>query len=369
MPRPRIPVRIQPYFGYRSATRLTLSARALRSRAPLFSPGSIWRALRTIMKLFASREVAGVEVTLRYEASGKLHESTAATDEERYVRFDLDLADWSLAEQTAWDIVSLHWHEGDVSASVEGFVLAPAQNATLGIISDIDDTIIQTGVTGSAGSVLRNWKRLLATMPEDRQQVPGADQLYGALGGGLARSVAARAAAENRGEALPTVSGRPFFYVSSSPWNLYSYLVAFKRRHGLPLGPVALRDWGLNRATFGSSSHGAHKRNAIDAILSIYPDMRFVLVGDDTQGDLIAFAEVVADHPGRVAAVFIRRAGEPANEAEMKAQHVIEAVGIPFWMGDDYATTQAFLTQTGLVEDEAAETLVAAVADGVSPAP
>ncbi len=369
MPRPRIPVRIQPYFGYRSATRLTLTARALRSRAPLFSPGSVWRALRTVMKIFASREVAGVEVALRYEAAGRLHEATAITNEEGYVRFDLDLADWPLAEQTAWDIVSLHWHEGEVAASVEGFVLAPARDAALGIISDIDDTIIQTGVTGSAGSVLRNWKRLLATMPENRQQVPGADQLYGALGGGLAHSVAARPAAENRGEALPTASARPFFYVSSSPWNLFSYLVAFKRRRGLPLGPVALRDWGLNRATFGSGSHGAHKRDAIDEILETYPDMRFVLVGDDTQGDLVAFAEVVADHPARVAAVFIRRAGEPANEAEIRAQGVIEAAGTPFWMGDDYATTQAFLAQTGLVEDDAAETLVAAVADGVSPKP
>ena len=354
-------VRLQPYFGYRNAKQLTLTARALRSGAPRFDEGGRWQAFRTMLAQFASREAEGVSVELRYQtADGATHVTRATSNAEGFAKFHVEDLDHALPEQTAWEVVSLHWVADDRECSTEAFVLAPASDAGLGVISDIDDTIIETGITGNLKSVLRNWKRVLATLPEDRLQVPGADSFYGALGGGLVT----RDASTNCGTRLPTANARPFFYVSSSPWNLFSYLVAFKQRFGLPLGPIALRDWGLNRATFGSASHGAHKRDAIDAILADFPDLQFALIGDDTQGDLVAFGKVVADYGPRIAAVFVRRAGEAFSAEESAAKATIEAAGVPLWMGADYATGQAFLEAAGLDGDDAARRVVERIEKG-----
>jgi len=90
--------------------------------------------------------------------------------------------------------------------------------------------------------------------------VPGADLFYGELGGGHTVPPG-----ELRPEKRIPATHRPFFYVSSSPWNLFSYIVAFQRAKGLPLGPLLLRDWGFNRATLAGGSHGDHKRAAANA--------------------------------------------------------------------------------------------------------
>jgi phosphatidate phosphatase APP1 len=156
---------------------------------------------------------------------------------------------------------------------------------------------------------------------------------------------------------------RPFFYVSSSPWNLFSYLAAFKQVNRLPLGPMLLRDWGLNRRTFGHSSHGSHKSDSIRAILHMYGEFRFALVGDDTQGDLPAFARVVEENPGRVAAIFIRTAGASFSAEEKIAQATIKAAGVPLWMGDSYTVGNQFLRAAGLSDEGHAAALVEAVED------
>ncbi|MBT8427948.1 MAG: App1 family protein, partial [Erythrobacter sp.] len=149
--------------------------------------------------------------------------------------------------------------------------------------------------------------------------------------------------------------------VSSSPWNLFSYLVTYMRGRGLPLGPIQLRDWGLNRETFGSSSHGAHKRAAIEGILATYPDIKFALLGDDSQGDLTAFSAIAVDNPHCVRAVFIRKVGEAMSPEELAAKAALKAANIPLWLGEGYEEGRKFLRSIGLLDDEDAEAIVKSV--------
>ena len=343
----RTPVRIQPYFGYRSETRLTILARALRSAPPhrdRFQSRGRLRAMRTIFAQFASREVPGLAVRLELKSPlGTSMEHHAVTDREGHVRFDVPLDPaWPLERDPAWEVACLHWLTPEGPQCVEGFVLAPGEGTQLAVISDIDDTIVETGITGGLRSVAKNWRRVLAELPGERIAVPGADVFYGELGGG---SVLAEPVGVGTHFAA---THRPFFYISSSPWNLFSYLVAFQQTRNLPLGPLLLRDWGLNRATFGSASHGAHKQGAIEKLLAFYPDLRFALIGDDTQGDLPAYAHAVQANPGRIAAVFIRTgAGAPSPE-EIAGKAAIEAAGVPLWLGDDFATGSEFLRTIGI---------------------
>ncbi len=334
------PIRLQPYFGYRSGEKLVISARALRAGKPGFEKRGRMQAMRTMLAQFASREVAHLPVRLEIKsAAGITAEHHGITDREGYVRFEVALAgDWPFPADPAWEIACLHWFNREGPQCVEGFVLAPGTKTVLGVVSDIDDTIVETGITGGFRQIARNWRRVLAELPDERIVVPGADVFYGAIGGGAVLP----AGESHVGERLPATH-RPFFYVSSSPWNLFSYLVAFLNSRNLPLGPLLLRDWGFDRATFGSESHGAHKRGAVDAVLAMYPEMRFALIGDDTQGDLTAYSEVVRANPGRIAGVFIRTGAGPLSSAERGSKAMIDAAGVPLWLGDDYATGRDFL--------------------------
>ena len=339
------PVRIQPYFGHRSRERLVVAARALRSGKPGWEDGGRLQAMRTMLAQFASREVAEFDVTLELKSpEGRRTTYSGKTDGEGFVRFEIELGDdWPLPAHPAWEIVCLHWLNRDGPQSIEGHVLVPGAQTTLAVASDIDDTIVETGIAGGFRQLVRNWRRVLAELPDERIAAPGADAFYGALGGG-----AVLPGQDGAGGAVPATH-RPFFYVSSSPWNLFSYLVAFLRARNLPLGPLLLRDWGFDRATLGSASHGEHKRAAIDALLAMYPEIRFALIGDDTQGDLPAYAEVVTHNLGQVAAVFIRTAaGTPLSPEELAGKAAIEAAGVPLWLGESYQTGQDFLRVAGL---------------------
>ena len=102
-----------------------------------------------------------------------------------------------------------------------------------------------------------------------RTPFPGAPELY--------RDLAAGA--------------NPFFYVSSSPWNLHSFLVAFLRHHDFPRGPVLLRD------LLGTAAGREEKHGRIHEILELHPGLPFVLLGDSGEKDPAVYADIVRAHP------------------------------------------------------------------------
>ncbi|QIQ88258.1 MAG: DUF2183 domain-containing protein [Erythrobacter sp.] len=362
-------MRVQPFFGYRNSHHLHLNARAIRAREPVFETRGFWRDFATMLGEYASHEVPGLAVDLEYDcANGEVIRGEGTSGPEGFVRFDLPIAPaCPPAPRTRWERARLRWRcpETDEAGEAPAFILAPGGETRMGIISDVDDTILETGITGNFRAIARNWKRVFAQMPSERVLVPGATGFFAALGG---NPPGAQKADEAIGAIEPQARVRPVFYVSSSPWNLFSYLVAFKRERGLPLGPVMLRDWGFNRRTLGKEGHGSHKLEAIRRILATFPQLRFALIGDDTQRDLLAFGSIAREHPERIAAVFIRAvAGAPMTEEERAARTAIEAAGVPFWTGSDYRAAATFLEAAGLDFEGGLEDLVRTASEGQPP--
>lgn len=190
--------------------------------------------------------------------------------------------------------------------------LIPPVGAAFGVISDMDDTVLQSSVA----SVLRAARLVLLENAQTRMPFPGVAAFYRALQAGTALT-----------------GPNPIFYVSKSPWNLYDLIAQFLERQEIPVGPVILRDWDLvpERATKG------FKTREIEQILATYPGLPFILVGDTTQKDPEIYRQVMQDFPGRVLAVYIRNVGAPENRSLAVKKLAAEAAeeGATLILADD----------------------------------
>lgn len=157
-----------------------------------------------------------------------------------------------------------------------------SSHAKVGIISDVDDTITIT----HAPTVWKAAYNVLLRNPRKRVPVPGMSVLFARIA-----------------DLFPTA---PFFYLSTSPWNIESTIRNFIDDHGYPAGPLLLRDLDPRPKTFVPSGV-QHKLEFAEQLMSDFPDMKFILVGDDGQKDPTTYATIAHRYPGRVLAIAIRQ--------------------------------------------------------------
>ncbi|MFQ6551023.1 App1 family protein [Aestuariibius insulae] len=295
---------IEPYIGYSTADTIVARGRVLgsiRRKSPR-ADQSWFTNLRQMISLFLTDEVA--DVTVR---SG---EHSAVSDEEGYFTLILPRAD-----------VSPGWADVKVEEPVEVHlpVLVSHPKAEYGVISDIDDTMMETG----AYSLWRNLWTSMTGNALTRHVFPDAVKLMQVLHRDL----------------------NPIFYVSSSPWNLHQFLEDIFERNGLVRGPKFLRDLGISETKLITGTHGDHKGSAVDRILAANPDLGFVLIGDTGQHDAEVYLHAVERHPGRIVRVILRALGPGADAKDMDFARKIERMGIPVHVGADYSRVIAALEE------------------------
>jgi phosphatidate phosphatase APP1 len=106
-------------------------------------------------------------------------------------------------------------------------------------------------------------------------------------------------------ELLDEHPGAPIVYVSTGAWNTSPHLNRFLKKHGYPLGPLLLTDWGpTNSGWFRSGQE--HKRSCLHRLANEFPNIRWLLVGDDGQHDPKIYGDFAEDRPDRVEAIAIR---------------------------------------------------------------
>lgn len=175
-----------------------------------------------------------------------------------------------------------------VGLSVDGApeVAAPVRvvgpGTTLGVVSDVDDTVM---VTMLPRPLVAFWNAFVAK-ESARRPVPGMADLY--------REVT---------ESHPDVF---FLYLSTGAWNTAPAITAFLDRNGYPPGPLLLTDWGPTRDRWFRSGP-AHKHRELRRLLEDLPTVRWLLVGDDGQHDPTIYAETAAEAPEAVVGVAIRQ--------------------------------------------------------------
>ncbi|WP_203294244.1 App1 family protein [Luteirhabdus pelagi] len=284
------PLQIITFQSYGTSSHLYCRGRALEDENIDLTKKGFFSLLKNTWKRFETDEIPNTRLKLQLpdDTTHYIH-----TNHEGY--YKIDLPEKNLQQQ----INSEGWLPYEISYDppiknkviqqenrFPGEMLIPPSTAKFGIISDIDDTILHTGVAS-----FFKWRLIFNTFfknAESRSPLEGAADFYHMLHQGKTGKEA-----------------NPLFYVSNSPWNLYRYLELFLQKNKFPKGPILLRDF---RAPFEKriKRKRPHKQHEVRNILDTYPTLKFILIGDAGEHDADIYLEVAKEFPGRILAIYLR---------------------------------------------------------------
>ncbi len=287
-------LRIVPHRSLGDGTTLTVCGRVIqeattRHRRPRRTGAVPAREhLAAVYRAFDVAELPSARVEVSYDAQRRI----AQCDPLGFFSVDVPAPRghcWRGGQHTAHvrllDAASVLATPADSAThAVPAQVFVPGTHATLVIVSDLDDTAMDTNTL----SMLSSIATVMFRSARRRRPVPGVPALYRALQAG------AYGHAEN-----------PVCYISSGAWNLYDAVVDYLDTHDMPHGSILLNDWGSRRRGFHAVAH-AHKALHVSRLLARLPTMPFLLIGDDVQEDPEIYFDVARAHPGRIAAIWIR---------------------------------------------------------------
>lgn len=295
---------VRVYRGFGNGERITVMGHAFR-----FSPISRKHFRKNwvtnffaVIRLFMVRPYKNARVSMEWE--GTVHFYT--TESDGFFRFELE--NKQKLEPGLHEIeVKLH-HKNIVRNRATARILVP-DASHYAMISDIDDTFLI-----SHSSNFR--KKLFVLLTENahtREPFEGVVEHYRLLA-----SISAKDGTTN-----------PFFFVSSSEWNLYDYIREFFVKNDFPQGVYLLNQLKTFSELWktGSNNHST-KFTRIVRILEYYPDQKFILLGDDTQEDPIIYESIVSHFPGQIKAVYIRKVRKKTKETVVPSIEKIKSAGV-----------------------------------------
>ena len=276
---------VKVYNGYGDNNRVVIFGHVLKlSPLPRKTYRQNWLTNTfSIIRLFMVKVIPLTKVSIEWQS--KIYETH--TEKDGFFNFEI------LQEKE----VSCGWHNVTVRLIDPKYLLRNVQGqgsfyipfeSQHGFISDIDDTFL---VSHSA-KIRRRLYVLFTKNARTRKTFDGVINHYQAL---------ARFGQVGK-------NSNPFFYVSSSEWNLYDFVVEFARFNGLPKGVFLLGQMKKLKDFWksGQNNH-ATKFMRIVRIIEAYPDLNFVLLGDDSQQDPNIYSSIVKHFPHKIIAVYIRR--------------------------------------------------------------
>ena len=305
------PFEIIAYRGYGNGTRAHIYGRVIEKRGIGSSTDSdsILRNLYNTYRRadsdplpFASVKIEYADKSFEMKADdegffgGWLDDTVVATNDE-WQKYSIELIRQASAETPT----------APLTVKESGEILVPPTSVRFGVISDIDDTVIQSRVS----NFLQAARTVILGNARTRLPFPGVAGFYEALRNGASGD-----------------EKNPIFYVSSSPWNIHDVITEFMDLQKIPKGPLILRDWDISWSSLSSLRHSEHKGEVIRNIFQLYPNLEFILLGDTGQHDPEIYSRIVNEFPNRVRAIYIRdvtRTPERSASVKKLADDVLAA--------------------------------------------
>ncbi|OAD92632.1 hypothetical protein A7A78_01610 [Aequorivita soesokkakensis] len=293
------------YRGYVNKEELVVFGHVFKSWAPdkyRMDRKGIRHAV-SVIHMFRIKPLENVEVTLKF----KNIVVTTKTLADGYFRFTIPYS----------ENMESGWHPYEVSCNLYDYgivqtseLLKPFESK-VGVISDIDDTFL----VSHSGNFFKKLYILLFKNINKRKVFEDVVPHYQAL---------SRAGQENE------TASNSFFYVSSSEWNLYEFIDAFARLHKLPKAVIKLKKikTGISDFLFtGRGSHD-HKFEKIKDIIMFYPNLDYVLLGDDSQKDPYLYERIVKIFPENIKAIYIRQTSRRKKQQAAAVLKNIESMNV-----------------------------------------
>ncbi|SHF53361.1 Uncharacterized conserved protein [Salegentibacter echinorum] len=293
------------YRGYVNDHELIVYGHLFRSWAPdkyrLDRKGIKHAA--AIIHMFRISPLKNVEVNLHF----KNIRATTKTLDDGYFRFSLPFTE---ALESGWHEYKVTCDIGSFGIIEKGELLKPYESK-YGIISDIDDTFL----ISHSNNIFKKLYVMLSKNLNKRKIFDDVVAHYQQL------SVAGQDS---------EAASNSFFYVSSSEWNLYEFINEFAKLHKLPKAVIKLKKikTGISDFLFtGRGSHD-HKFQKIKDIISFYPNITYVLLGDDSQKDPYLYERICKIFPQSLKAVYIRQTGRTKKKKVEAVLQNIESLGV-----------------------------------------
>ena len=258
---------------------------------------------RSMIRMFRIKTIPNTDVYLELNGT-KIH-TKALSD--GYFKFCIPLKE-EIGHGWTDYYISTYYKQEEIKE--KGTFIRPFEG-NLGFISDIDDTFLVSHTRNAFKKLyILLWKNI-----NDRKIFEDVVPHYQAL------STAGRNKKEEK---------NAFFYVSSSEWNLYKFIMRFTEIHEMPRGVFLLKDIKTSLTDFfltGRGNHN-HKFDKIKHILEFYPHLQYTLLGDDSQHDPFLYEDVCKIFPVTVKAVYIRQTGSHKKAKALSALKNIESLGV-----------------------------------------
>lgn len=220
----------------------------------------------------------------------------------------------------------------DFTMSVEDQLPVPArtfvvgEDVRFGVICDVDDTVM---VTALPRPLLAAWNSFVVD-EHARIPVPGMSVLLDKL--------------------IAQHPGAPIIYLSTGAWNVAPTLARFLSRHLFPKGAMLLTDWGPTHDRWFRSGR-EHKQRNLRRLAREFPNLKWLLIGDDGQHDEAIYAHFLDEHPDAVAGVAIRRLSTTeAVLAGGRARDSVRVTTVPWVAASDGAGLHRELSAASLLD-------------------
>jgi phosphatidate phosphatase APP1 len=164
------------------------------------------------------------------------------------------------------------------------------------VVSDIDDTLLHSYIYKK----IRKLRTMMFTTMEKRQAVSNMQELIRNF----------------------TLQGASPIYLSNSEQNLHPMIYRFLIHNKFPHGPLFLKQlrslWHLIM-NIKFPLKNIHKTQTLEELIELFPDKKFILMGDNTQHDLSIYLSLAENHAKNIRYIIIRKVVDKSQDEKLIA--------------------------------------------------
>lgn len=268
------------------------------------------RTFRTLLRLYRTRAYSNQKIVLVF-SQGRLEAET-----NRHGAFYAKVAQKRIGGRLERILLTT----GEEVRMVDGLYSTDVHHVEGGtiVISDIDDTLVHSFIRDK----LLKLRTLMFTTMEKRKAVTGMQKL---MNGFIEKG------------AIPV-------YLSNSEQNLYPLIYRFLKHNHFPQGPLFLKQmrklWDVV-INVKIPPKNTHKITTLEEMVALFPDRKFILMGDNTQQDVPIYLSAAEKFGRNIQYIIIRKVVENRSEEAIiaRAREKLKVNNIGIYYADEFPSS------------------------------